>query len=74
MCARKTCLSLAVRMSLSERNRAIPVFPYFFSTGNPGPGRGRIGILTTRFSSSAKAVECGRSTERLSMVKPETSS
>jgi quercetin dioxygenase-like cupin family protein len=27
-------------MSLSELNRAIPAFPYFFTTGNPGSGPG----------------------------------
>ena len=39
--------------------QGILVFRYFFFMGSRGRGRGRIGIPMTRFSSSAKAVECG---------------
>jgi len=44
---------------LSERTRATPVFPCSCFTASPVRVQVPTGILMTRFSSSAKAAECG---------------
>src|SRR5262249_21377385 len=59
-CARRTCLLLVVRMSLSELSRATLVFRCSYSMGSPDRVRVRIVILMTRSSSSVKAVGCGQ--------------
>ena len=45
----------------------------FLFHGKPGRDRVRIGILTTKSSSSAKAGDCGPSMAKLSRVALETS-
>src|SRR6266852_4720333 len=72
-CVRKSCRLWGAHTNLSGPSRETWASPCFCSAGCRARVRVRTGILTMRFSSSAKAAECGRSTARPSKVPRETS-